>query len=426
MDTFKSFNVTRSEGKLRNGIKVMLFQRSGAPITTTAILKSGSKYDPDSMFGVAHFLEHMIVNGSQEFPTKDLLAEHIESVGGSYGAKTGQDPMWVNTEVSEKDDYERVVDIFNATLCKPLMDKKVFENEKQVVIKEIQKSNSNPSQLLAKTVRQLFFKNTPFEHQILGDEKSITNLRYEDMMLEYKKLFDKSRITFVASGDISIDELVTRLNTLYFLEGNDFVQKDDVCSISEDKKILATFFDAPQTYICFGVPAPKSFSKELLHLNLLGDILAGGRASRLIKRLRYNKGLVYGVTYGRSGGLEFGSWRISTDTTENKVQEVINEIIEEIKDIRNNGVKDSELEFVKIKRVKSLKRTMQTSNDWVDFHASAEVFSSEIYNINTFVKDIEETTIEDIKLVVDTYLVKNKWQLALCGRTKEESINIKW
>jgi predicted Zn-dependent peptidase len=260
----------------------------------------------------------------------------------------------------------------------------------------------------------------------LGDEKSITNLRYEDMMLEYKKLFDKSRITFVASGDISIDELVTRLNTLYFLEGNDFVQKDDVCSISEDKKILATFFDAPQTYICFGVPAPKSFSKELLHLNLLGDILAGGRASRLIKRLRYNKGLVYGVTYGRSGGLEFGSWRISTDTTENKVQEVINEIIEEIKDIRNNGVKDSELEFVKIKRVKSLKRTMQTSNDWVDFHASAEVFSSEIYNINTFVKDIEETTIEDIKLVVDTYLVKNKWQLALCGRTKEESINIKW
>ena len=147
MDTFKSFNVTRSEGKLRNGIKVMLFQRSGAPITTTAILKSGSKYDPDSMFGVAHFLEHMIVNGSQEFPTKDLLAEHIESVGGSYGAKTGQDPMWVNTEVSEKDDYERVVDIFNATLCKPLMDKKVFENEKQVVIKEIQKSNSNPSQL---------------------------------------------------------------------------------------------------------------------------------------------------------------------------------------------------------------------------------------------------------------------------------------
>jgi len=153
MNIFDDFNITRSEGKLKNGIRVVLYHRPGAPITTTALLKSGSKNDPDSMLGVAHFLEHMIVNGSQEFPTKDLLSEHIESVGGSYDAATWQEYMRVNVEISDKSDYSRVIDIFDSILSGPLMDKKIFENEKQVIIKEIQKNNSNPLKVLFNTVR---------------------------------------------------------------------------------------------------------------------------------------------------------------------------------------------------------------------------------------------------------------------------------
>jgi zinc protease len=424
MDIFKNFNVTRSEGKLKNGIKVVLFHRAGAPVATTAILDSGSKYDPETMPGVTHFLEHMVVNGSLEFPTKDLLAEHIESVGGTYSAATWQDSMRINTEVSDKSDYDRVANIFNATLCNPLMDKDVFENEKKVVIKEIQRSNSNPSQILIKTLRQLFFKGTPFEHQILGDEESILKLQYEEVISEYKKLFDASRITFVVSGDISIDEVVTKLNTLHFLKGSTSVSKNDQYEMIDKKLVLASFFDAPQTHLYFGVPAPVSFTEDLLHLNLLGQILAGGRTSRLTKRLRYEKGLVYAVSFSKNGGQKFGAWGITTDTSEDKVQEVVDEIMAEIKDLQINGVKESELEFVKNKRIKSLKRTMQTSDDWVDFHALSEAFSKETWNIDTFVKDTEETTVEDIKRVIDIYMPLDKWQLALCGRTKAQDIKI--
>ena len=417
MNIFDDFNITRSEGKLKNGIRVVLYHRPGAPITTTALLKSGSKNDPDSMLGVAHFLEHMIVNGSQEFPTKDLLSEHIESVGGSYDAATWQEYMRVNVEISDKSDYSRVIDIFDSILSGPLMDKKIFENEKQVIIKEIQKNNSNPLKVLFNTVRKLFFKDTPFEHEVLGNESTILKLNYDNVILEYKKLFDKSRITFVTSGDILINELIDYLNNISFLEGNDFPQKDDTFLISSETKILTTFFDAPQTHIYFGIPAPQAYTKESLHLNLLGQILAGGRASRLTKKLRYEKGLVYSVGFSRFGGQQFSSWGILTDTTDNKVQEVIDQ---------KNGVEDSELNFVKNKSIKSLKRNMQTSNDWVDFHAVAEVFVDGKYNINTFVKNTEETTTEDIRRIIDKFFVSDKWQLALCGRTKEESVNINW
>lgn len=194
--------------------------------------------------------------------------------------------------------------------------------------------------------------------------------------------------------------------------------------LGDEESILK--LDIPQTHISFGFIAPELFTKEALHLNLLGEIIAGGRASRLAKILRYEKGLIYSVSFSRYGGQELGSWNIITATSQDKVQEVIDEIIKEIKNLQGYGIKSSELEFVKNKKIKSLKRHMQTSANWVDFHASAEVFSKIPYDINIYVKEIEATTIEDLKKIIDKYFSQDNWKLALCGKTKEESVKFNW
>ena len=257
----------------------------------------------------------------------------------------------------------------------------------------------------------------------MGNEQSISKLGYDEMISEHKKLFDESRITFVASGDISLEEITSHLNKLIFLEGKTFTETNKQLEPTNANDTLATFLDKPHSYICFGVPAPDLLSKEYLHLNLLGSILAGGRASRLTKILRYDRGLIYNVSHGRVGGLQHGYWKINTDTSEDMVQEVINIIINEIKNISLVGIKDSELDFVKNRSLKSLKRTMQTSGDWVNFHSVAET-QTQKYDINAYSKIVQETTADDIKKVIDKYLGLDNWQLALCGRNKAESINI--
>ncbi|MDD2935205.1 MAG: pitrilysin family protein [Candidatus Pacebacteria bacterium] len=423
MNILNTFNVSKYEANLKNGIKIVLFYRAGAPITTNAVISIGSNYDPNEKFGMVHFLEHMIVNGSKDFPNKSLLAEHIESVGGGFGALTGQDYLMITTEVSEKEDYFRVVDIFKATLCEPLFDKDVFENEKKIVIKEINKSKSNPSKMLIDTARGLFFDGTSFSHPVLGNEKDILALNYDDVVEEYKNIFNKSKITFVASGDISIDELTQNLNKLDFIENEKNIIVSDEIPFSNNK-IKSTFFDVPNEHICFGVLGPKSFTSDSIRLNLLGDILAGGRNSRLTKKLRYEKGLVYGIGHGRLGGQDLSLWGLFTDTGENNLQDVVSEIIAEIKNIQSNGVTNEELEFVKSRRIKSLKRSMQTSSSWVDFHCVAEAFNKKDFDMDFYINTIQDTTREDIKNIIDKYLGGDKWKLAICGKTKAEDIKI--
>lgn len=109
------------------------------------------------------------------------------------------------------------------------------------------------------------------------------------------------------------------------------------------------------------------------------------------------------------------------------MQEVLDEIVKEVKDIRQNGVKESELEFVKNKRMKSIKRTMQTSEDWLSFHMTGEVFSPNKYmDIDMYMTEIRNTSIKDLELVIEKYLNPENWKLAMVGRTKDGAVKINW
>lgn len=422
MSLFNDFGVYRQESKLKNGVKVVLFYKQASPISLSAIFKSGSKYDPENMPGAAHFLEHMILNGSPEFPSKDLLAEHIESVGGYFGGMTNQTFLTVSCGVAERDDFERIINILKATLVNPLMSKDLFENEKKVVIKEIKRSDSDPLRISVKTNRNLFFKGTSLSHEVLGDEYSISNLKYEDVLKEHKRLFDKSRLIIIVSGDIAIEELTDQLNKLSFFEGND-MEEDEEYIISNSDNFTTSYFDTPQTHISFGFLGPKDYTRESLALGMLKQVIASGRSSRLTKRLRYNRGLVYSVNFITLGDKDLSCSYIKTDTEENKVQEVLDEIILEITDIKEKGITDKELEFVKNRAIKSIKMSMQRASDWANFHSNLEIFTPE-KNIDSYLEDLKSLDLVDINKVIAGYFDLKNWKLSLVGKNKLEDIKL--
>ncbi|MCL7708632.1 insulinase family protein, partial [Enterobacter kobei] len=51
-------------------------------------LPVGSLEDPDYHLGLAHYLEHMTLMGSQKYPEPDSLAEYLKLHGGSHNAST--------------------------------------------------------------------------------------------------------------------------------------------------------------------------------------------------------------------------------------------------------------------------------------------------------------------------------------------------
>jgi zinc protease len=77
--------------RLDNGVKVAVRTRRDLNSVTVSVwVRAGASYEKEENRGVAHFLEHMIFNGSQNLPpgSADLL---VESVGGEINAATSYD-----------------------------------------------------------------------------------------------------------------------------------------------------------------------------------------------------------------------------------------------------------------------------------------------------------------------------------------------
>ena len=93
MTKLSDFGIKRESGILRSGVRLTVFRKPSAPIYTSFAFLSGGRFDTVGKEGLAHFMEHMIVAGTKKFPTKDKLAEYLESYGGAFHASTGNEVM---------------------------------------------------------------------------------------------------------------------------------------------------------------------------------------------------------------------------------------------------------------------------------------------------------------------------------------------
>ena len=87
MRLLSKFGVELHQSLLKNDVNVFLFYRKGMPIFLRTLFFAGSRFDTIS--GTAHFLEHLITSGTEKFPSKNIIADHIQKIGGEICGGTG-------------------------------------------------------------------------------------------------------------------------------------------------------------------------------------------------------------------------------------------------------------------------------------------------------------------------------------------------
>lgn len=123
--------------RLQNGIVVLLVSDPQAVKSLSAlVVPVGSLQDPADHQGLAHYLEHMTLMGSQKYPQPDSLAEFLKMHGGSHNASTAPYRTAFYLEV-ENDALNGAVDRLADAIAAPLLDKKYAERERNAVNAEL-------------------------------------------------------------------------------------------------------------------------------------------------------------------------------------------------------------------------------------------------------------------------------------------------
>src|SRR5436853_2471319 len=131
---------------LHNGLRLITAPMPGMRSASIAFFFTvGSRYEPDQLAGVSHFIEHMLFKGSWNYPTARLISEAIEGVGGVFNASTAKELTSYTARVPGEYLFD-VMNVLADMIRYPLVDPHELEKERSVMIEELSATQDDPQE----------------------------------------------------------------------------------------------------------------------------------------------------------------------------------------------------------------------------------------------------------------------------------------
>ena len=131
--------------RLGNGIKILFQKNSSKSVALEVMVKAGSNYENKNIFGISHFLEHMLFEGTKKRPDSTIIANEIEKYGAEFNAYTSTNRTAFFIKIINKH-FEKALGILSDMISDPLFREDKIAKEKKVILREIDMVTDDPRQ----------------------------------------------------------------------------------------------------------------------------------------------------------------------------------------------------------------------------------------------------------------------------------------
>jgi hypothetical protein len=153
-------------------------------------------------------------------------------------------------------------------------------------------------------------------------------------------------------------------------------------------------------------------------------IWAGGFASRLMKIVRSKNGLAYGISSGFDAGKFPGSFAVDTQTKNKSTNEALELIIEQLRDMQEQPVSDTELASAKKYLIGSFPLKIDRQSSIASFMLQVEMYGLGLDYAERYPKLIGAVTRDDVQRVAKQYLHPDALDLVAVANQTEAAINV--
>jgi predicted Zn-dependent peptidase len=400
---------------LNNGIRIISENMPHVHSVSIGIwVTTGSRHESAETNGIAHFIEHLLFKGTDKRSALDIARE-IDSVGGVLNAFTCRE--YVCFYVKILSEYlEKAVDLLSDIFLNSTFDPEELEKERKVILQEIWMVKDNPDNYIHDLFYQNFWKNHPLGKSILGTEESVKNLT-RDTLLNYKnEHFMAGNIIVTAAGNVDHDKLASLLNNQFcgMPAGN---SRDDLKIPLYNKKIDAIDKDLEQVHLCLGTKALPQNHPLRYESYILNTIIGGSMSSRLFQEIRENKGLAYSVYSYVSSHSDAGSLIVYAGASQEKVNEIIDITLAELKKLKTENIPEQELKHAKEHLKGNLLLSLESCDNRMTKLAKNEIYFGRNIPINEITGNIEKVTSSSLLHLSKELFVAEYFTLQLIGRT---------
>lgn len=401
---------------MESGLKVILLENRTFPVVALQIwVKTGSADEKEDEAGMCHFIEHMIFKGTEKRKVGEM-AKEIESLGGSINAYTSYDHTVYHITIASR--YaDMALDILSDAIQHPVFDPTELEKEREVILEEIRMGEDDPSRRLFRQTMATAFKNHPYGRPVIGYEKTIRAITREQMLSFFKRWYSPDRIVFVAVGDFDLQAMEQKTRALFKGFQRPSESLPERLKESEQKEIRSslTFGKFKETYLQMAVPIPSITHEDTPGLDALEQILGGGETSRLVQKVKLEKGLVHSISASAYMPKDPGLFIIGATLSAENLGRAVEEILNEIERLIREGVTAEELYRVRINAESSLIYDRQTVQGQARKLGYYETATGDVHFEKEYIKRVSLLQSEDIQRIGRKYFKPSCWNISLLG-----------
>lgn len=424
--------------QLKNGLTVILSPTSKKPrIQAFVAVRAGSKTDPSTNTGLAHYLEHMMFKGTDKYGTLDWEKEEIElqkidrlyeqynqttdenlrraiyreidsvsGVASRYAIANEYDKMLsamgaqgtnaftsfeqtVYTDDIPAAALEKYLTVQAERFRKPVL--RLFHTELEAVYEEKNISMDNDRSLVFETLFANLFPNHNYGKQtVIGTVEHLKNPSLVEIRKYYNTYYVPNNMAIILSGDFNPDETIASIDKHFT-----YMQPKEVppYTFQPEKPIASPIIkevSSPEPEnLLMAFRLPGASHSDALISDLIGSILTNGQAGLIDLNVVQQQKMLYAYagTYSLIdyGILFLGGSPIQGQSLD-EVRKLLLEQIENLKkgnfsedlilSIANNYKKDLiEVTESYSNRARSLMSAFTSQVDWQKMVASTEALS---------------------------------------------------
>lgn len=457
---------------LKNGLTVILSPTNKDPrIQAYVAIKAGSKTDPATNTGLAHYLEHMLFKGTDKYGSLDWSKEKVElekidalyeqynstkdevqrkaiykkidsvsGVAAKYAIANEYDKMMSAMGAQGTNaftSFEQTVytdDVPSASLDKYLAVQaerfrnpvlRIFHTELEAVYEEKNRTLDNDGRKVSETLfSNLFQKHNYGLQTTIGTVEHLKNPSLIEIRKYFNKYYVPNNMGIILSGDFNPDEVIAKVDKAFsYMQPKPFdkytFQPEDAITAPIVKEIVGP--DAENLTIGYRLPGNKD--KDALLADLVGQILTNGRAGLLDLNLVKKQKLLRASAFTYSL-IDYGILYLSAAPTSGQsLEDVKALVLNEIENLKKGNFDDQLITSI----INNIKKNKIYETEKYGDRASVlmDAFTSELdwRDQVAYVNDLSKIKKEDIIAFANKYFGDN--YVAVLKRKGESPATVK-
>jgi zinc protease len=200
---------------LANGLEIIVLEDHSVPLVTLELaVKNGSYTEPPELNGLSHLYEHMFFKANRAVANAEEYLRTIGQLGIAYNGTTREEVVDYYFTTTTPN-LRTAMQFMRDSVRYPLFEQGEFEREREVVIGEIDRNESNPFFYLNKEMTARMFPKYTSRKNPLGNRQTVSTATTDMMRLIQSRYYVPNNSALVITGDVNPEEIFKMTQDLY-------------------------------------------------------------------------------------------------------------------------------------------------------------------------------------------------------------------